>query len=415
MERLSTDVTNIKIENKDAWIEQLRAGANTVDSKVVGKTKTYNLNGDVLHEVPWYFEYFGWEAIGTKALLADLKATKAEITAGNIDNVVFNINSPGGMIPLLDEISDEIKSLGVPTKTVVEDMIASAAYYFGSAADKIEISKNAMVGSIGTYIAVHDFSKAYEENGIKAHVISSHELKGAGFRGTEITDAQLNMWQKQVDMLSDNFINVVAANRELPVDSVKELATGEVYFGEDAIARGLADSLLNSVSENGGNSNPVSAKVESPNEAQSVLEETKMPNITDKVNLLIEGAIARGVEMPSNLEALRQLSIAAEDTSILEEILKPANITITSGIDAKELKVTPIPLISEESPENMTQKNFLDVSTDAIKQFGKLRSMYFFNNMGQDVNGKLVALKSDLPKINDRQGYYGNRFMKAGV
>lgn len=162
-----------------------------------------------------------------------------------VKGIVLQIDSPGGLAYGTGDLADAIYSARAvkPVIARIEDLGASAAYWAASQADLVMINPTATVGSIGTYLAVHDYSKMYDEAGVKVHVVRAGEKKGAGVPGTPITDEQLAEWQRNVDAINDHFIRGVARGRGKSVEQIREVADGGVHIGQAAIAAGLADQI----------------------------------------------------------------------------------------------------------------------------------------------------------------------------
>jgi protease-4 len=60
-----------------------------------------------------------------------------------------------------------------------------------------------------------------------------------------MTEEELAVWQAIIDEAYAGFVQVVADGRGLPVDTVKALADGRVYTGQQALHLGLVDQLDN--------------------------------------------------------------------------------------------------------------------------------------------------------------------------
>lgn len=159
--------------------------------------------------------------------------------------VVLVIDSPGGTVAGAYDLADDIKALAdtKPTYAFIEDLGASAGYLQASQARSISANRNALVGSIGTYGVVYDYSKMFDEAGVKAILIGSGGFKGAGVPGTEITQEQVDEWQREIDALNDQFIDYVAAGRNMPRGDVKKLADGRVHVAAEAKKLGLIDRV----------------------------------------------------------------------------------------------------------------------------------------------------------------------------
>jgi len=163
----------------------------------------------------------------------------------SVSAIMLRIDSPGGTTAgtheLAQAIADANKSK--PVWAYIEDTGASAAYWLASQTSKVLVNQTAKVGSIGTYMAVADYSAAAAEAGVKVHVIRAGEFKGAGQQGTEVTDKQLAEWQRVVDDINAVFVSAVQGGRKLTAKQVSELADGRIHVGQKAVDLGLADGV----------------------------------------------------------------------------------------------------------------------------------------------------------------------------
>jgi signal peptide peptidase SppA len=159
--------------------------------------------------------------------------------------VLVEIDSPGGSVYGLDDLARDLRALAQvkPVHAFIEDLGASAAYYLASQARRINAAPSAMVGCIGTFAVIEDWSVAYETAGVTVHVLRSGVLKGAGTEGTKITEEQLAAWQKEVDFYGSMFAGMVASGRGLTSEAVAELHTGECWNATDSVTRGLIDRV----------------------------------------------------------------------------------------------------------------------------------------------------------------------------
>lgn len=161
--------------------------------------------------------------------------------------VALIIDSPGGTVAGTEELAADLRDLNAvkPVTVIVEDLIASAAYWVGSQASAIYANATALVGSIGTYAAIQDVSAMAAMKGIKIHIIRGDggEYKGAGTPGTEITDKQLAEWQRIVNAANDQFIAGVASGRRTSVQAIVALADGRVHPAAEALRLGLIDGV----------------------------------------------------------------------------------------------------------------------------------------------------------------------------
>ncbi len=178
--------------------------------------------------------------------MPDMQRLVSEATFDNAVNaIMLRIDSPGGTVAGVSDLADSVYAARKrkPVYAYISDMGASAAYYVASQADVIYCDADAMVGSIGVYLVVPDFSKMAEADGIKINVVKAGDMKGAAVPGTEVTDTQLAEFQREVDQLNETFVDAVARGRGWSADRVSKLNDGRVHVGVHAKALGLVDGV----------------------------------------------------------------------------------------------------------------------------------------------------------------------------
>lgn len=171
------------------------------------------------------------------------RAIRRANDAEDVRSILLHIESPGGHANGTFELASEIDAADKPVEAFIEDLGASAAYWAASRTDRISANAPALIGSIGTYSVVYDLSGAAAMQGVKVHLISSGDLKGAGVEGTEITPEYLAYRQRLVDDLNGRFLNAVAEGRNVSLETVEQWATGEVFPSEQALDMGLIDEI----------------------------------------------------------------------------------------------------------------------------------------------------------------------------
>ena len=162
-----------------------------------------------------------------------------------VNTILLRIDSPGGTVAGTSDLADAVFEARKqkPVIAYISDLGASAAYYVASQADRIYCDTDAMVGSIGVYLVIPDFSKYYEEEGIKIHVIRAGENKGAGTPGAPVTDAHIAEFQREVDQLNEMFVEAVSRGRGWTVERASKLNDGRVHVGRYAVDLGLVDAV----------------------------------------------------------------------------------------------------------------------------------------------------------------------------
>jgi signal peptide peptidase SppA len=186
-----------------------------------------------------------WGAAGTLQLGRMLQQLDADPAVGSI---VLSVNSPGGSVYGTTELASIVRGIRsrgqTRTVAVVDPLMASAATWIGTAADKVYAIESADVGSIGVLNSYADLSKYYEDMGIKIDVLRTPDKK-ARFSGVEpMTDAMRETMQARIDEAYQSFLGAMAENRGVTTSHVEtRFGGGEVMGAKDAVAAGLIDGI----------------------------------------------------------------------------------------------------------------------------------------------------------------------------
>ncbi len=177
------------------------------------------------------------------------KALSQTAEMGDIRALTVLVSSPGGEVAPSDSIWRQFELYhmqhNIPLIFHTSDLMASGAYYFSTAGDQLYASRYADVGSIGV-LAIRFNAQALmrDKLGVDVTVYKTGIYKGMGNPFEPATQAENDLIKQQMDDFNSNFINVVAKGRELTPQSVRELATGRVWSGKDALKLGLVDDVL---------------------------------------------------------------------------------------------------------------------------------------------------------------------------
>lgn len=162
-----------------------------------------------------------------------------------VQAIVLDVDSPGGSVQGIAELGDEIRAARSkkPIVAHTDGLMASAAYWLASQADKVVATKSATVGSIGVIASVIDQHRAFANEGFDPVVVKSTPGKGGVQSTGAIGDADRADLQREVDAHHAMFVDAVAAGRGIDRAQAEQLADGRVYLGEESKARGLIDAI----------------------------------------------------------------------------------------------------------------------------------------------------------------------------
>lgn len=182
----------------------------------------------------------------TQLLQRDFKSALAN---NEVKGIFLDVDSPGGAVDgTMDLASFIYQSRGKkPIMSFTDGLMASAAYWIGSAADYVVAANNTVrIGSIGVISAHGDFSKQMENAGIKVTVFASGKYKKIGNAYESLSREDEKYIQNQLDYLYTVFVDSVAVNRNVSSKMTnEEMAEGRIFFGSPAWDVGLIDEILN--------------------------------------------------------------------------------------------------------------------------------------------------------------------------
>jgi len=162
-----------------------------------------------------------------------------------ITAVVLNVNSPGGFLSGVRTTAALVNQLSQVKETVVFSNLlnASAAYWISSAASSI--IGDGEFGSIGVYMTIEDWSKAYDNAGIKANLIKAGTYKAIGLDSQPLTDEQRAYLQSEINTTWEQFKSAVTTKRSIKEEDMQ----GQTFSGQTAMDKGFVDGMATSLSD----------------------------------------------------------------------------------------------------------------------------------------------------------------------
>ena len=163
----------------------------------------------------------------------------------SIKAIVFRVNSPGGSAVGSDIVRRAVEEARAAGKTVVvsmSDVAGSGGYWVAMGADAIVAHPTTITGSIGVVFTKFNLDPFLEWIGTRMERVETHpgaDALGFGPLG-EPEKERILAWMEEVYGL---FTSHVAAERELDLERVKEIAQGRIWSGRDALEIGLVDRL----------------------------------------------------------------------------------------------------------------------------------------------------------------------------
>ena len=160
--------------------------------------------------------------------------------------IVLRVNSPGGSVVASDYMRWEIEKAqekGIPVIVSMGTLAASGGYWISSLADKIYAEPDTITGSIGVYGTLFSFEKIYDWMGINYDGYSTTKYGAFDFTAMDWPEEFTATFEAGIDAIYVQFTTQTAEDRNLPIETVREIAKGRVYSGEMALEIGLVDEL----------------------------------------------------------------------------------------------------------------------------------------------------------------------------
>jgi serine protease SohB len=184
----------------------------------------------------------------------DIKASAADLMREEItavltmarkeDEVVVRLESGGGMVHSYGLASSQlqrIKDKGIPLTVCIDKVAASGGYMMACIADKIVSAPFAIVGSIGVVAQIPNFSRLLKKHDVDFEMFTAGEHKRTVTMFGHNSAKAKDKFREDLEDTHVLFKNHVSHFR--PSLNIAEVATGDVWYGQDALANKLIDQL----------------------------------------------------------------------------------------------------------------------------------------------------------------------------
>ncbi len=164
----------------------------------------------------------------------------------NIEALVVRIDSPGGSQFASEIVRQELELVQLSGKPVVSSMGATAAsggYWIAATSDAIVAERETITGSIGIFSVAPTLENSLETVGVHTDGVGTTPITLGLNSFTGINEEMSQILQARVEHGYEQFLNLVARGRDLPVAVVRESAEGRVWSGEVAQELGLIDVI----------------------------------------------------------------------------------------------------------------------------------------------------------------------------
>ncbi|WP_372769302.1 protease SohB [Pseudoalteromonas sp.] len=182
----------------------------------------------------------------------EVESLRNEVTAiiqiaESNDKVVVKLESGGGVVHgygLAASQLARLKQAGLELTVTVDKIAASGGYMMACVSDKFVCAPFAMIGSIGVIAQLPNFNKLLKKNNVEFEQVTAGEFKRTLTMFGENTDTGREKFKQELEQIHALFREHVQSAR--PKLNVEKVATGETWFGTDALKMGLVDAIQTS-------------------------------------------------------------------------------------------------------------------------------------------------------------------------
>ena len=163
------------------------------------------------------------------------------------DEVILVLESSGGMVHaygLAASQLDRIRKRNINLTICIDKVAASGGYMMAVLGSKILAAPFAVIGSIGVVAQLPNFHRLLQKNDIDIELLTAGEYKRTLTMLGENTDKGRDKFVEELEDTHQLFKEFVSDNR--PQLDISAVATGEVWYGKQAIGNQLIDELITS-------------------------------------------------------------------------------------------------------------------------------------------------------------------------
>ncbi len=189
-------------------------------------------------------KYWSWWTWGVDNIAELIRA--ADLSS-KISGMVILINTPGGDVTSVFQISDAIKNATKPVYALVDGGCYSAGEYVrGFCTKSYALHEMCGFGSIGIVATFRDYKKMEEEFGIKTVVIYPPESKFKNLPERQALDGKPDLIIKeQLTPWAVHFQETMRTNLPAMDDTVVGILEGKEFYAADAVKFGWIDGITN--------------------------------------------------------------------------------------------------------------------------------------------------------------------------
>ncbi|EQC2548326.1 MULTISPECIES: protease SohB [Enterobacter] len=218
-----------KKHKQEAKAAKAKAKLNAPQDKVIPRVYVLDFKGSMdAHEVA--------------SLREEVTAVLAVATPQ--DQVVVRLESPGGVVHGYGLAASQLQRLRekqIPLTVAVDKVAASGGYMMACVADNIVAAPFAIIGSIGVVAQIPNFNRFLKNKEIDIELHTAGQYKRTLTLLGENTEEGRQKFREDLNETHHLFKDFV--HRMRPTLDIEQVATGEHWYGVQALEKGLVDAV----------------------------------------------------------------------------------------------------------------------------------------------------------------------------
>ena len=219
-----------KQDAKVAKKEAKKQASNDEDTEsTAGNVYVLDFDGDI-------------KAAEVESLREEISAVLSMATEG--DEVVIRLESGGGIVHCYGFASSQLSRItakGVKLTACIDRVAASGGYMMAAVADKLIAAPFAVIGSVGVVGQIPNFYRLLKKHDVDVEIHTAGQHKRTLTLFGENTDEDRAKFNQELEDTHKLFKDFVSSAR--PQLDIDHIATGEVWYGQQALEEKLVDEI----------------------------------------------------------------------------------------------------------------------------------------------------------------------------
>ncbi|WP_422137945.1 protease SohB [Endozoicomonas sp. ALC020] len=245
IKKLNEHYQHLKDDLQHATLDKERLKQLAKEKKKADKEKKKDKEKQVKPRL-YVLDFHGdMKASAVKSLREEITAVLSVIT--DKDEVLLKLESAGGMVHAYGLAASQLQRIrdrGINFTIAVDKVAASGGYMMACTANQIVAAPFAVIGSIGVMAQLPNINKLLKKHDVDIELHTAGEFKRTLTVLGENTEKGRDKFKQDIQDTHELFKEFIKEEREQV--NVEEVATGEIWYGRQAIEKNLIDLVMTS-------------------------------------------------------------------------------------------------------------------------------------------------------------------------